>query len=48
MPKTGGQIDHLGDIYGIVLGSVAALGGIVLLAGYAVRRKSAAEEVKEK
>jgi hypothetical protein len=46
MPKTG-QIDHLGDIYGLVLGSIAALGGIVLLAGYAVRRKSAEEVTKK-
>jgi hypothetical protein len=42
MPKTGMQIDHLGDIYGIVLGGIAALGGMVLLAGYAIRRRSTA------
>ncbi len=42
MPKTGGGIDHLGDIYGIVLGGIAAFGGIVLLSGYAIRRRSAA------
>jgi len=41
MPKTGVQIDHLGDIYGIVLGGIAALGGMVLLAGYTIRRWSA-------
>jgi hypothetical protein len=46
MPKTG-EVDHLGDIYGVVLGGMAALGGLVLLAGYAVRRKSAAEVTKK-
>ena len=45
MPKTGGfmQVDHLGDIYGIILGFAAIAGGIVLLSGWAVRRKSAIE-----
>jgi hypothetical protein len=46
MPKTG-EVDHLGDIYGVVLGGIAALGGMVLLAGYAVRRKSV-EEINKK
>ena len=46
MPKTGGpfQIDHLGDIYGIVLAVAAAAGGLVLVGGWAVRRKTARNE----
>ncbi len=41
MPKTGLlQIDHLGDIYGLMLGLVAIVGGLILTGGYAVRRKS--------
>jgi hypothetical protein len=45
MPKTGGfvQVDHLGDIYGMILGFAAIAGGIVLLSGWAVRRKTATE-----
>ncbi len=43
MPKTGGplQIDHLGDVYGLVLGTAAALGGLLLLGGWLARRRSA-------
>lgn len=45
MPKTGGlfQIDHLGDVYGIILAAAAGVGGLILLGGYAVRRKTAEE-----
>ena len=44
MPKTGSlQIDHLGDIYGILLGVVTLAGGLVLAGGYAVRRKAAVD-----
>jgi hypothetical protein len=39
MPITGTGINHLADIYGFVVGAVAFLGGLVLLTGYAVRRK---------
>lgn len=44
MPKTGSSgifnVDHLGDIYGYVLGGIAAAGGLVLLGGWAIRRRS--------
>ncbi|MEO5950910.1 MAG: DUF4331 family protein [Chloroflexia bacterium] len=40
MPITGTGIDHLADIYGFVIGAVAFLGGLILLTGYAVRRKA--------
>ncbi|MDQ6694789.1 MAG: DUF4331 family protein, partial [Chloroflexota bacterium] len=47
MPKTGGfEIDHLGDIYGTIFGIAAGLGGLVLLSGYAMRRKTASEDNK--
>lgn len=46
MPRTGTptglfDIDHLGDIYGVALGSAAGFGGLLLVAGWTVRRKSA-------
>jgi hypothetical protein len=42
MPKTGGfGIDHLGDIYGALLVLVAGMGGLILVGGWAVRRKAA-------
>jgi hypothetical protein len=40
MPTTGGGINHLADIYGFLVGGVAVLGGLILLTGYAVRRKA--------
>ena len=41
MPTTGFLgINHLGDIYGLLLGAVAALGGIVLAGGWALRRRA--------
>ena len=44
MPLTGLlQIDHLGDIYGILLGVVTLAGGLVLAGGYVVRRKAAVD-----
>ncbi len=48
MPKTGSgfEIDHLGDIYGIALGLAAALGGVVLMGGWALRCKGAEDRVK--
>lgn len=52
MPKTGTatglfQIDHLGDIYGLALGAIAAFGGLVLVGGYAVRRKAVEQGSKK-
>ena len=49
MPKTGGfmQIDHLGDIYGIAIALAATLGGLVLLSGWAVRRRAAEGRMKK-
>ena len=41
MPITGSGINHLADIYGLVIGGIAFLGGLILLTGYAVRRKAA-------
>jgi hypothetical protein len=44
MPTTGSSglfnIDHLGDIYGYVLGGIAVLGGLTLLGGWAIRRRA--------
>jgi hypothetical protein len=44
MPKTGTtslfNIDHLGDIYGYALGGIAAVGGLVLFGGWAIRRRA--------
>jgi len=44
MPKTGSSgifnVDHLGDIYGYILGGLTAAGGLVLLGGWALRRRS--------
>jgi hypothetical protein len=43
MPKTGGWgIDHLGDIYALLLALAAGTGGLILLGGWAVRRRAAA------
>ncbi|HEX8599648.1 MAG TPA: DUF4331 domain-containing protein [Chloroflexia bacterium] len=40
MPKTGMfQIDHLADVYGLALAAVAGMGGLMLMGGWAVRRK---------
>jgi hypothetical protein len=49
MPKTGTPfvIEHLGDIYGLVLGAMVLAGGAVLMGGYALRRKSAQETTKK-
>ncbi|HEX9989814.1 MAG TPA: DUF4331 domain-containing protein [Chloroflexia bacterium] len=49
MPKTGTPfvIEHLGDIYGLVLGAMALVGGAVLMGGYAFRRRSAQETTKK-
>ncbi|MEO5953324.1 MAG: DUF4331 family protein [Chloroflexia bacterium] len=45
MPKTGTpglfQVDHLGDIYGVMIGLLTTFAGLVLLGGWAVRRKGA-------
>jgi hypothetical protein len=42
MPKTGGWgIDHLGDIYALLLALAAGTGGLILLGGWAVRRRAA-------
>lgn len=45
MPRTGTSvflpIDHLGDIYGLALGGVAGLAGLILVGGWAIRRRSA-------
>ena len=42
MPKTGGfGIDHLGDIYGSLLALAAGIGGLILVGGWAVRRRAA-------
>jgi hypothetical protein len=43
MPKTGGPfaIEHLGDVYGLVIALAAALGAAILLAGWALRRRPA-------
>ncbi len=40
MPITGTGINHLADIYGLVIGAVAFLAGLILMTGYAVRRKA--------
>lgn len=40
MPVTGGGINHLADVYGFVVGGIAFLSGLILLTGYAVRRKA--------
>ncbi len=40
MPVTGNGINHLGDIYGFVIGGFAILGGLTLLTGYTMRRKA--------
>jgi len=40
MPITGSPIYDLGDIYPVVLGGITALGGILLLTGYAIRRRN--------
>ena len=48
MPKTGGfGIDHLGDIYGLALALAAGLGGLIVVGGWAVRRRTA-EQVSDK
>ncbi|HYO50856.1 MAG TPA: hypothetical protein VEW94_13475, partial [Chloroflexia bacterium] len=49
MPKTGTPfvIEHLGDIYGLVLGAMVLAGGAVLMSGWALRRKSAQETTKK-
>jgi hypothetical protein len=48
MPITGAPINDLGDIYPVVLGGIVALGGILLLAGYAIRRRTSVELNKKK
>ena len=49
MPKTGTPfiVEHLGDIYGLVLGAMVLAGGAVLMGGYALRRRSAQETTKK-
>jgi hypothetical protein len=49
MPKTGTPfvIEHLGDIYGLVLGAMVLAGGMVLASGWALRRRSAQETTKK-
>ncbi len=44
MPKTGTargmfEIDHLADVYGLALAAIAGVGGLMLVGGWAVRRK---------
>jgi hypothetical protein len=44
MPKTGTargmfEIDHLADVYGLALAAIAGMGGLMLVGGWAVRRK---------
>ena len=42
MPKTGAvQIDHLGDVYGVVLAALVVAGGFFLVSGWYMRRKVA-------
>lgn len=35
------QVDHLGDIYGILLAAVAGIGGLMLVGGWAIQRRTA-------
>lgn len=52
MPKTGTvrglfDIDHLADVYGLALAAIAGMGGLMLVGGWAVRRKGAQETTKK-
>ncbi|HEY0071393.1 MAG TPA: DUF4331 domain-containing protein, partial [Chloroflexia bacterium] len=52
MPKTGTarglfDIDHLADVYGLALAAIAGMGGLMLVGGWAARRKGAQETTKK-
>ena len=52
MPRTGTargifDIDHLADIYGYVLAAIAGMGGLIMVGGWAMRRKAVETTTKK-